>query len=409
MSEPEAASAITDLAALKALQADASELERINGLLDRFNVFEAIGFVRQEVKHSRFLAFLLDPKQTHDLGDLFLRCFLRKASESTDRASLPQINHDGSLDQTTVHTEIFTDDGRIDVLLLNEVGEWAIIVENKVWTTEHHDQLGRYHRSVKANHPGWRVAGLYLTPFGDTPSHEAYGPFGYAAVCDLLDGILGGQDKVPRLDVRMTIQHYTDMVRRHIVGDPEIARLCQQMYRKHKRAFDLVYEHRPDAQSRIRSVVEGLIREHPRLELDKNRRDNHKFGVTDWDTPALLTSTGWTKSKRMLLFVFHNNPGSLDLQFFIGPGPEATRQRLLEMARTNPETFVMPPSRHGKFLRIYSRDLLKSEAYEDLDEEEREQEIRRHWDEFLDNDLPRIEEALRREAWIWETVETNEH
>lgn len=408
MSELEAVSAQTDQEALGALQADASELERIKGLLDRFNVFEAIGFVRQEVKHSSFLAFLLDPKQTHDLGDLFLRRFLRKASESTNKDSLPPINHDGSLDQTTVHTEVFTDDGRIDILLLNEVGAWAMIVENKVWTTEHHDQLGRYHRSVKASHPGWRVAGLYLTPFGDTPSHEAYGPFGYAAVCGLLDGILGDRDTAPRLDVRMAIQHYTDMVRRHIVGDPEIARLCQQMYQKHKRAFDLVYEHRPDAQSRIRFVVEGLIREHPRLELDKNRRDNHKFGVTDWDTPALLTSTGWTKSKRMLLFVFHNNPGSLDLQFFIGPGPEATRQRLLEMARTNPRIFLMPPNRNSKFLKIYSRDLLKSEAYEDLDEEEREEEIRKQWGQFLAEVLPRIQEALKKETWIWETVETNE-
>ena len=400
MSKPEAASARSDLESLEALRADASELERIENLVGRFNVFEAIGFVGQEVKHSRFLAFLLDPKQTHDLGDLFLKRFLRKASEATDRASLRPINHDGSLDQTTVHTEVFTDDGRIDILLLNEVGEWAMIVENKVWTTEHHDQLGRYHRSVKASHPGWRVTGLYLTPFGDTPSHEAYGSFDYAAVCGLLDGILGDREMAPRLEVRMAMQHYADMVRRHIVGDPEIARLCQQMYQKHKRAFDLVYEHRPDAQSQIRSVVEGLIREHPRLELDKNRRDNHKFGVTDWDTPALLTSTGWTESKRLLLFVFHNNPDSLDLQLFIGPGPEATRQGLLEMARTNPNIFVMPPNRNGRFLKVYSRDLLKQEAYGNLDAGEREEEVRKQWGEFLAKDLPRIDAALKEGAWI---------
>ena len=61
MNESEAASTEADPAALKALQADASELERIKGLLDRFNVFEAIGFVRQEVKHSSSLAFRLDP------------------------------------------------------------------------------------------------------------------------------------------------------------------------------------------------------------------------------------------------------------------------------------------------------------------------------------------------------------
>jgi hypothetical protein len=44
MSESEDASTKADLEALKALKADASKLEQIEGLLNRFNVFEAIGF-----------------------------------------------------------------------------------------------------------------------------------------------------------------------------------------------------------------------------------------------------------------------------------------------------------------------------------------------------------------------------
>ncbi len=51
MSEPYAAPSQADLDALKALEADAPELERLEDLLDRFNVFEAIGFVDQLAKH----------------------------------------------------------------------------------------------------------------------------------------------------------------------------------------------------------------------------------------------------------------------------------------------------------------------------------------------------------------------
>ncbi len=43
MSEPTSTQA--DFEALKALQADAQELERIEGLPDRFNLFQAIGLV----------------------------------------------------------------------------------------------------------------------------------------------------------------------------------------------------------------------------------------------------------------------------------------------------------------------------------------------------------------------------
>ncbi len=63
---------MNDLEVLRALQADAQELECIKSLLDRFNMFETIGFVDQDLMHSNFLAPLLDPRQNHGLGDAFL-------------------------------------------------------------------------------------------------------------------------------------------------------------------------------------------------------------------------------------------------------------------------------------------------------------------------------------------------
>ncbi|HEU5368889.1 MAG TPA: PD-(D/E)XK nuclease family protein [Ktedonobacterales bacterium] len=59
--------------ALEALVVDNPDLERLEALLERFNIFEAIGAVRQEVRHSDFLAFLLTPQQNHGLGDAFLK------------------------------------------------------------------------------------------------------------------------------------------------------------------------------------------------------------------------------------------------------------------------------------------------------------------------------------------------
>src|SRR2546423_11695000 len=42
----------------------------------RFNLFEALDITRKEQVQSRFLAFLLNPTESHDQGDLFLRTFL---------------------------------------------------------------------------------------------------------------------------------------------------------------------------------------------------------------------------------------------------------------------------------------------------------------------------------------------
>ena len=56
-------------------------LQEIEGLESDFpqmnsrkiNIFEAAGLERQEIRHSRVLAFLLSPNQTHGLGDLFFK------------------------------------------------------------------------------------------------------------------------------------------------------------------------------------------------------------------------------------------------------------------------------------------------------------------------------------------------
>ena len=36
-----------------------ADLERLESLLNQFNIFEAVGMARQEIRHSYFLAFLL--------------------------------------------------------------------------------------------------------------------------------------------------------------------------------------------------------------------------------------------------------------------------------------------------------------------------------------------------------------
>ncbi len=68
MDDTKLANRTADLDALRALQANAAKLEHIETLLDRFNVFETIGFVGQGLMHSNFLASLLDPRQNHGLG-----------------------------------------------------------------------------------------------------------------------------------------------------------------------------------------------------------------------------------------------------------------------------------------------------------------------------------------------------
>ncbi len=244
MSESKAVSAEAELEALKALQADAPELDRIESLLDRFNVFEAIGFVGQEVKHSRFLAFLLDPSQNHGLGKLFLKRFLQEALRHLDARA--QSNLSEALKKDLSGTVVRREHQYMDVLLTNEDYEFAVIIENKVWTTEHSDQLSRYHDRVRGEYPDWQVAGIYLTPTGENPSNRNYHPLDYGTVCGILDEILQDREIVLDSDVWIAIKHYTDMVRRRILGDSELKRSSNRFYQRHKKALTAIHEYRLD-------------------------------------------------------------------------------------------------------------------------------------------------------------------
>ncbi len=381
-----------DFEALRALEADASELERIEGLSNRFNVFETIGFVDQELMHSNFLASLLDPRQNYGLGDTFLKGLLAKASLSLDL-------RDADLGQTLVHREW----RNVDILLTNDSLQFAAIIENKIWSTEHSNQLDRYYQVVKKVYPGWRVFGIYLTPYGNKSSHEAYSSLNYGTVCEVLEETLEVRGSALTSDVRVSVEHYVQMVGRNIVGNSEVTRLCQQIYRKHKRAFDLVFEHRPDHQMANRNILVNLISNEEGLVLTGRSKWFVWFHPSEWEVPGLQVNNDRNGFFR---FVFHNKPDAIDLYLEMSPGDEATRRRLFEMGQKNKTLFnrLVDPN-IDKWPKLYRHTFLTPPPSEDVDE--REQQIRNQWATFLDEDLPRIRVAVKEEAWIWETVEAD--
>ena len=188
------------------------------------------------------------------------------------------------------------------------------------------------------------------------------------------------------------------------MSESEIADLCQQIYRKHQRALALIYEYRTDQQAAIQDILVNLISEQSQLELDHTSKSYIRFGVKELDIPILLMGEGWTRSKRMLLFQFDNNVDRLTLHLVIGPGPNETRQKLLDMAHAHKPLFRPSQQALGKkYNTIYIRQILSAKGYEETTVEEIEAEIRKKWLQFIEHDLPQITAILKSEKWIWGT------
>lgn len=191
------------------------------------------------------------------------------------------------------------------------------------------------------------------------------------------------------------------------MGDSEIARLSRQIYQKHQRAIDLIYEHRPDPQGEVRDLLAYLIHNEDRLAYKARYRNRYIFFFpTEWDVSVLNPGN---YSHGFFRFVFHNNSDGLVLFLESSPGDEEVRQRLFEMGQKDESLFGhLEDPATGSYPKLYRRTFLTPEFYDEVSDKDRETEIRLHWAEFLENDLPRIDAALKQESWIWHEPDESE-
>ena len=66
--------------------------DRLDLGLQNPNIFQILRISKTEIRHSNFLAWLLDANQSHKLGDIFLKRFLRQVFTSEKFHDVNQID-----------------------------------------------------------------------------------------------------------------------------------------------------------------------------------------------------------------------------------------------------------------------------------------------------------------------------
>ncbi|NOZ55674.1 MAG: PD-(D/E)XK nuclease family protein [Calditrichaeota bacterium] len=387
-------------ALLEAFVVENRDLELLEALLAEFNIFEAIGAVRQELRHSDFLAFLMDPAQNHGLGDAFLKRLLKRVLIRADNPPISAVEIDVADMQDAI---VLREWRNIDILVHDAEDHFVCAIENKVGSGEHSGQLSRYRDIVTSEFPDHRALFIYLTPEGDGPSEEAYISLSYGEVADLVDTVRETHESTLGADVSTLMKHYTAMLRRHIVSDSEIAELCRRIYRRHKQALDLIFEHRPDLHWDIAEYLKGLIEDQRDVGfvLDHSNKSYVRCALLEWDEVGVLKrGRGWTPTGRILLFEFRNSSNRLTLNLVIGPGPDPIRQILHQTALRHPRIFRGVSKRlYPKWTTIYKAAFLRGEDYEESDFEVLTDKIDKAWKKFLTDDLPAIRKIITETGW----------
>ena len=381
---------------MEAFVVDNVELESLEAYVGQFNIFEALGAVRQEVRHSDLLAFLLDPTENHGLDDLFARKLLQRAISSAGDPELPVSPIDldvWDLDELIVRREW----QNIDILLEDPVNQFIVVIENKVVSSEHSGQLLRYREITSHAFPSHKALYIFLTPEGEPPSDDAYIPIGYETIALIVENFVETRASVIGPDVRTLMSHYTEMLRRHVVSESEIADLARRIYRKHKHALEIIFEYRPDLQADLRQALEDLIQAQPGFKLDHCSKSYIRFLPESLDDiPALHRGQGWTYTQRLLLFEIVNAEERLALKLIIGPGDQNVRELLFQAAKNRGAPFR--PSQKNlakKHQTIYVDNILTARNYIGANLEDLLEKIRAFWKELVNIKFPEIDGVIK--------------
>lgn len=305
-----------DETALKDFLLDIECLDPLDEWTSSFNMFDILKISRTEIRHSNMLSWLLNPNENHGLGDLIIRGFVQYVVSAfpndTDVFSTLLMDfHDFTVQREWHH---------IDVLAVSRDEKFVMCIENKIDSGEHDNQLDRYRTIVEETYPDYRKMFVYLSPEGyESSDSDNWCSMGYQDVLTIIENAKRKTKLLP--DAELLINNYVETIRRTIVGDEKLSKICAEIYSKHQKALDLIFENKPDKALNLAEILKAWAIEKTEageieVVLDKTNKTYTRFKTKKMSEilPDSSTSISGWKTANYYFFEIVNNQGN---EFYI--------------------------------------------------------------------------------------------
>ena len=229
------------------------DFERLNQRLSERTLFDVLGISQDELSHSRMVAWLLDPTESHGLGSKVLRRFLYTASKLALAAEIdfaknglpitPLLAETLSLADVRLRCEYsLSNRRRPDVVTWSENEHWLCVIENKVLSDEGEEQTTSYYDEMLKSFPPEQFRHrlfVYLTPEGTWPESTQFVPVSYSTVA----WVLGKVQNDAAGFGRIAIDQYANCLGGRIVERDQLQEICWKLYSNHRAAIDAILEY----------------------------------------------------------------------------------------------------------------------------------------------------------------------
>lgn len=280
------------------LSNDLQELER---LIHKFNIFEVTGMHNQEIRHSHVVSFFLNPSSDHGLDDFFIKNFLYLVSEKSpalNKLSLYLMD----LSDCVVYREAYN----IDIMIISKNNDLVIAIENKTKSSDHSNQLERYKKTTDVLYQKYKKIFVYLTVEGDEPSKQEdkinWISISYEGIISALKKSFELKKYFLREDQVLLIKNYIDFVERYILKDDEAAKLAILIYEKHREAIDFIIKNIPDKQSNYSDILKSIISTNQNAALDKSSKEYIRFTHNNWPSDGDIIKSGLQSGDNSIFF-----------------------------------------------------------------------------------------------------------
>lgn len=252
---------------------EADCLESLSKWTNEFNMFDVLKISRTEIRHSNMLGWLLDPNESHGLGDTFLYRVVSKLSQNIDSQTALRF-----LSADFYSFNVYREWNHIDILLISHQYKLVMAIENKVGSHEHNSnqkdesQLITYKRKINSQYNDYTKIFIYLTPDGERPSDDEWILLDYSDIVAILEKVYASKHNSMGTEVSLLIKNYINNIKRNVIMDQELVNLCNSIYNKYRRALDLIFENRDDINSQISINCKSILTGFPEISLDDSSK-----------------------------------------------------------------------------------------------------------------------------------------
>ena len=355
------------------------ELPQLEAQLSQFNIFRVLRADRNELRHSNMLAWLFTPDESHGFDDLFLRRWLmivlqRAGSMTRPSGWISPIAVDVlDIERIDVHREF----ENIDLLFAihrKQETPWIICVENKVDSSQSRGQLKRYYDIVERRFSdAERRIYVFLTRSHEAPAHPAYIESSYEDVLQVLDQCIAERANTIGPEPLLLMQHYRQLLEDDFMEESEASRLARQIYLRHRRALDYIFENKADPVFEATTALETILtKEQERLGIlmGRSQKGYVRFVPKAWDLPQNIGGTAWGPESRYLVCEVYLWSKKAELHMVVGKAPEDWADLVWARAVTAPFKQEWK-SRPKQFIKPFkAKSDIAIESLLELDDEE---------------------------------------